>query len=201
MFCVAGSWFDIPLLIGIAPFITIVLFFLFRALVRLRRGAHSESRGRASWVSGCILAIAVLAGDQGLKAALSYISNAAQSHPALWASHFFDFIVVRKGISLPVTPQQWEVFQIVVVLGLLTWLFMTSGKVMAAALGLLAGSAMSNLMDWTIYEKVIDVFRLHDIGVVIEFNFSDICIFIGIIILMIAQIMRLAARDSDHYQA
>jgi signal peptidase II len=102
---------------------------------------------------------------------------------------FFDLIMVwNEGISYGLFPQGSAAgravligIAVVAVLALIVWLARAERGLAAASIGLIAGGAVGNAIDRTIYGAVADFFSLHAFGYYwYIFNIADVAIVAGV---------------------
>jgi signal peptidase II len=136
-----------------------------------------------------------LALDQGSKLALLYGLHFIEMGPGDHISvlPFFDLVMVwNPGISYGLFPAHGilgtallTLFSIAAVGGLGWWLWHAGRSLLAAALGLVIGGAIGNLIDRLIYGKVADFFHFYVHGYDwYVFNIADCAITIGVAALL-----------------
>jgi len=139
---------------------------------------------------GLVAAALALAADQGSKLALLY--GLGFAHMALGQSipvlPFFNLVMVwNPGISYGLFPAHslWGtsaliVLSVVLVAGLIYWLWGTVSRALAIGVGLVIGGAVGNLIDRLVYGRVADFFHFYGFGYDwYVFNVADIAITIG----------------------
>ena len=150
---------------------------------------------------GLACAAAALALDQGSKLALLYgfhfIEMGPGDHVALLP--FFDLVMVwNPGISYGLLPAHGlagtailAVFSLAAVGGLGWWLWHAGRRLLAAALGLVIGGAIGNLIDRLVYGRVADFFHfyLHGYDWYV-FNVADCAITLGVAALLYDALLR-----------
>jgi signal peptidase II len=139
---------------------------------------------------GLIAAALALVADQGSKLALLY--GLGFAHMGLGRSipvlPFFNLVMVwNPGISYGLFPAHslWGtsaliVLSVVLVAGLVYWLWGTVSRALAIGVGLVIGGALGNLIDRLVYGRVADFFHFYGFGYDwYVFNVADIAITIG----------------------
>lgn len=138
---------------------------------------------------GLAVMLAVIALDQGSKWALLELIPSPDQPPVTLAP-FFDLVLVwNTGISFGLfsghrRPTLLIAVSLAIIAILLVGLYKNSSPWMAAALGLVIGGAMGNVIDRLRFGAVADFFDAH-IGPYHwpAFNIADSCIFIGVVVL------------------
>ena len=144
---------------------------------------------------GLACAAGALALDQGSKLALLYGFHFIEMSPGdrIPVLPFFDLVMVwNPGISYGLLPARGAlgtavlaIFSLAAVLGLGWWLWHTTRKLLAVALGLVIGGAIGNLIDRLIYTKVADFFHFYVRGYDwYVFNIADCAITLGVVALL-----------------
>jgi signal peptidase II len=138
---------------------------------------------------GALLALLTLALDQATKLYLLFVADLPLSEPIVLAP-FLELIVVwNRGISYGLFQQRSElgrwaliVISIVAAIGLSVWMRRTEGRLLAAALGLIIGGAIGNVIDRLAYGAVFDFVHIH-VGTFswYVFNVADAAIVAGVI--------------------
>ena len=145
-----------------------------------------------------IVAAAVLMIDQASKYWLIGVMevNGFQTFPV---TGFFNLVMVwNQGISFgmlggAVSTIRWVliVFALVVAIALLIWARRLTSRLMAVAVGLIAGGALGNAVDRLIYGAVADFFDIHVAGFHWPaFNMADSGITIGVVLLIYDALLR-----------
>jgi signal peptidase II len=150
---------------------------------------------------GLACAAAALALDQCSKLILLYgfhfIEMAPGYHVAVLP--FFDLVMVwNPGISYGLLPAHGAAgtavlaaFSVAAVAGLGWWLWHAERKLLAAALGLVIGGAIGNLIDRLIYGRVADFFHFYVHGYDwYVFNVADCAITLGVAALLYDSLVR-----------
>ncbi len=116
-----------------------------------------------------------------------------------------DFVIVKNIFSLSYLENRgaaWGIFQgkvnfllimtIVVVIGIIFYLvkYRPKSKVMRIGLSLIIGGALGNMYDRAIYKFVVDFFYFHykDVYSFPTFNFADMCVVVGTLLLVLCLI-------------
>lgn len=150
---------------------------------------------------GLACAAAALALDQGTKLLLLYGLHFIEMSPGdrIGVLPFFDLVMVwNPGISYGLLPAHGlggtvllSLFSLAAVAGLGWWLWHAGRAFLAAALGLIIGGAIGNLIDRLIYGRVADFFhfylRAYDWYV---FNVADCAITLGVAALLYDALVR-----------
>jgi signal peptidase II len=137
---------------------------------------------------GAIVALATLALDQASKLYFLFVDALAQREPVTLAP-FLDLIVVwNRGISYGLFQQDTELgrwalilLSIAASIGLSVWLRRAPTRFLAAALGLIIGGAIGNVIDRLAYGAVFDFIHFH-LGSFswYVFNIADAAIVAGV---------------------
>jgi signal peptidase II len=150
---------------------------------------------------GLACAAGALAVDQGSKLLLLYGLHFIEMGPGdrIPVLPFFDLVMVwNPGISYGLLPARGmagtailAVFSIVAVAGLGWWLWHAGRGALAAALGLVIGGAIGNLIDRLIYGQVADFFHFYLRGYDwYVFNIADCAITLGVAVLLYDALLR-----------
>lgn len=112
------------------------------------------------------------------------------SRPPIEITSFFNLVMVwNKGISFGMFAGQeaaWFliIMALVIVAVLLVWLARCRERLIAAAIGLIVGGALGNVIDRLRFGAVADFFDFHLMGYHWPaFNIADSLIFIGVVLL------------------
>ena len=76
-------------------------------------------------------------------------------------------------------------FALVVLAVMARWLWSANNRLMAAALGLIIGGALGNLVDRLRFGKVVDFIDFSDIHFIWIFNIADSAITIGVVLMLV----------------
>ena len=137
---------------------------------------------------GALVALATLVLDQASKLYFLFVDVLASREPLALAP-FLDLIVVwNRGISYGLFQQHTElgrwalvVLSIAAAVGLSVWLRRASTRFLAAALGLIIGGAVGNVVDRIAYGAVFDFIHFHVGGFSwYVFNIADAAIVAGV---------------------
>jgi signal peptidase II len=150
---------------------------------------------------GLACAAVSLAFDQGSKLVLLYGLHFIEMAPGdrIPVLPFFDLVMVwNPGISYGLLPAHGvvgtavlAVFSLAAVAGLGWWLWQAGRGLLAAALGLVIGGAIGNLIDRLIYGKVADFFHFYVRGYDwYVFNVADCAITLGVAALLYDALLR-----------
>jgi signal peptidase II len=150
---------------------------------------------------GLLCAAGALALDQGTKLFLLYGVHFIEMSPGAHISvlPFFDLVMVwNPGISYGLLPAHGLVgtallalFSLAAVAGLGWWLWHAGRGLLAAALGLIIGGAIGNLIDRLIYGRVADFFHFYVHGYDwYVFNVADCAITLGVAALLYDALLR-----------
>lgn len=141
--------------------------------------------------AGLLTALAVALADQATKwAMLEWLQGIGHK---LTVTPFFDLVLVyNRGASFglfqtdsPWGPRLLSGFSIVVIAGLLVWIWRTRERPLALALGLIAGGAAGNLIDRLSLGHVVDFLDFHAGGYHWPaFNLADSAITVGVAIVL-----------------
>jgi signal peptidase II len=150
---------------------------------------------------GLACAAGALAVDQGSKLLLLYWLHFIEMGPGdhIAVLPFFDLVMVwNPGISYGLLPAHGlmgtailAIFSIAAVAGLGFWLWNAGRGLLAAALGLVIGGAIGNLIDRLVYGRVADFFHfyLHGYDWYV-FNVADCAITLGVAALLYDALLR-----------
>lgn len=150
---------------------------------------------------GLACAAGALAVDQGSKLLLLYGFHFIEMGPGdhIAVLPFFDLVMVwNPGISYGLLPAHgWTgtailaIFSIAAVAGLGWWLWNAGRGALSAALGLVIGGAIGNLIDRLIYGRVADFFHFYLRGYDwYVFNIADCAITLGVAVLLYDALLR-----------
>jgi signal peptidase II len=138
---------------------------------------------------GLAALLATLVLDQASKLWLYHGTDLVLTQP--WhLTPFADFIVVwNRGVSYGMFQQEgglgrWVLVAISVVaaIGLAIWMHRATSRLLALALGLIAGGAIGNAIDRAVYGAVFDFVHLHAYGWSwYVFNVADAAIVAGVV--------------------
>ena len=151
--------------------------------------------------AGLTCAAAALAFDQGSKLFLLYGLHFIEMGPGdrIPVLPFFDLVMVwNPGISYGLLPAHGvagtgilAIFSLAAVAGLGWWLWHAGRGLLAAALGLVIGGAIGNLIDRLIYGRVADFFHFYVRGYDwYVFNVADCAITLGVAALLYDALLR-----------
>ncbi|MEZ5827293.1 MAG: signal peptidase II [Hyphomicrobiales bacterium] len=138
---------------------------------------------------GLIVALLTLVADQANKAWLLYVYDIGAKGTVTLAP-FFDVVLVwNKGISYGLFPQDSAAgrygiiaFAVVASVALTLWLARMTTPLAAAAIGLIIGGGIGNLIDRIVYGAVADFYAFHAFGFEwYIFNIADVAIVAGVI--------------------
>ena len=146
--------------------------------------------------AGLLTALAVALADQASKwAILQWLQGLGHN---LTVTPFFDLVLVyNRGASFglfqtdsPWGPRLLSGFTVVVIAGLLIWMWRTRERPLAFALGLIAGGAAGNLIDRLALGHVVDFLDFH-VGAYHwpAFNLADSAITVGVAIVLYASLI------------
>jgi signal peptidase II len=146
---------------------------------------------------GCAAALLALALDQGHKFFMLQVFDIALHQP-IRVTPFLDLILSwNHGISYSLFSAPGEttrilllLFQSAIVCGLAVWMWRAPRRLTAAALGLVIGGALGNIVDRLLRGAVADFFFFHvalPVGPLANyvFNVADAAIFVGVALLLI----------------
>jgi len=151
--------------------------------------------------AGLACAAAALAVDQGSKLFLLYGLHFIEMGPSdhIPVVPFFDLVMVwNPGISYGLLPAHGvtgtailAIFSLAAVAGLGWWLWHAGRGLLSAALGLIIGGAIGNLIDRLIYGRVADFFHFYVRGYDwYVFNIADCAITLGVAVLLYDALLR-----------
>ena len=138
---------------------------------------------------GALVAVATFAADQASKLWLLFGYDLPMREPVA-VTPFLNLIVVwNRGISYGLLQQgsdlgRWAlvVLSIVATVAIAWWLRSAATRVLATALGLLAGGALGNAVDRAAYGAVFDFAQLHwGTWSWYVFNIADVAIVAGVV--------------------
>ena len=141
---------------------------------------------------GVVVAAIGLALDQAMKTWL-LVGYELADRGRVAITPFFDLVLVwNRGVSYGLFPaesqaQVWFLLAIkaAITVALIVWLFRTTDRLTALALGLLIGGAIGNSIDRLIYGAVVDFVSLHWQGFYwYVFNLADVWIVAGVAVLL-----------------
>jgi signal peptidase II len=150
---------------------------------------------------GLACAAGALAVDQGTKLVLLYGLHFIEMspHDRISVLPFFDLVMVwNPGISYGLLPAHGlggtailAIFSLAAVAGLGWWLWQAGRSLLAAALGLVIGGAIGNLIDRLVYGRVADFFHFYLRGYDwYVFNVADCAITLGVAALLYDALLR-----------
>ena len=150
---------------------------------------------------GLACAAGALALDQGSKLLLLYGLHFIEMGPGdhVPVLPFFDLVMVwNPGISYGLLPAHGligtgilAIFSVAAVAGLGFWLWNSGRSLLAAALGLVIGGAIGNLIDRLVYGRVADFFHFYLRGYDwYVFNVADCAITLGVAALLYDALLR-----------
>jgi signal peptidase II len=136
--------------------------------------------------------IATFLSDQASKLWLFFVADIARTQP-IRVTPFFELILVwNRGISYGLFQQHSElgrwlliVFSLIAAVGLSIWAWRSGERLLALALGLIAGGALGNVVDRLLYGAVLDFAHLFWGGFSwYVFNIADAAIVAGVALLL-----------------
>lgn len=149
--------------------------------------------------------LATLGLDQASKLWLYFGTDLVLTQP--WhLTAFADFVVVwNRGVSYGLFQQEGGVGRWMLVgisaaaaIGLILWMRRAESRLLALALGLVAGGAIGNAIDRAAYGAVFDFVHLHAWGWSwYVFNVADAAIVAGVIGLVLDSVMPAGARPAS----
>jgi len=166
-----------------------------RATGRARSpGGGGKSRNRQDGLSvaailGFIAALVTLILDQATKLYTLFVYDLPVKEPVELAPFINLIVVWNRGISYGLFQQnsdfgRWVliIVSILAAIGLSFWIRRTSGRVLAASLGLIVGGAIGNVIDRLAYGAVFDFIQFH-VGSWswYVFNVADAAIVAGVV--------------------
>jgi signal peptidase II len=143
------------------------------------------------FLPGLVLALVVTVIDQIVK--WQVLSLGLRPGDSIEVTSFFNLAMVHnRGVSFGLFNRDWEfnalvlsLVAIAISIGMLVWLWRTTRKSIAAAVGLVVGGAIGNVIDRALYGAVIDFLDFHALGYHWPaFNVADSAISIGAVILV-----------------
>jgi signal peptidase II len=144
---------------------------------------------------GLILAFLVFAADQAHKWWMLRVFKIAEGG-TVEITPFFDLVLVwNKGVSYGLlnTDNQWIfiVLNLLICAVLWAWMCGLNRPISAAAIGLILGGALGNIVDRLLYGAVADFFHLHWGGWSwYVFNVADLAIVAGVALLLYESLPR-----------
>lgn len=141
---------------------------------------------------GGMVALLSLGLDQAHKWWMLHVFDIA-SKQLVTVTPFLDLVLVwNRGISYGLFQQDTALGRMVImavalaiVAVMAVWLFRTTDRLVAVALGLVIGGALGNAIDRHFYGAVADFFRLHAFGYQwYIFNLADVAIVAGVALLL-----------------
>jgi signal peptidase II len=112
--------------------------------------------------------LATLLLDQATKLHLFFVADIARNQPIVVAPFLELILVWNRGISYGLFQQESEagrwfliVFSLAAAIGLSVWAWRSGERLLALALGLIAGGAIGNMIDRILYGAVLDFAHLH----------------------------------------
>ena len=157
-------------------------------------GGGGKSRTGARGISipariGLGIALATLFLDQATKLYTYFVFDLPVREPVAFGPFVNLIVVWNRGISYGLFQQNTELGRWILVLvsvlasvGLSFWIGRTQGKLLAAALGLIVGGAIGNVIDRLIFGAVFDFIQSH-VGAYswYVFNVADAAIVAGVV--------------------
>lgn len=137
---------------------------------------------------GLLVAAATLVLDQATKLGLLFGYDLPAREPVVLAPFASLIVVWNRGISYGLFQQQTELgrwlligLSLVATVAILVWIARTTDRLLAGALGLIAGGALGNAIDRTAYGAVFDFVYLHAGNLSwYVFNVADAAIVAGV---------------------
>ncbi len=160
-----------------------------------------QARPRRFLVWGLVCAVLALAVDQGTKAAA--LAAAPTLARGIEVLPFFDLVLVHnRGVTFGLLASDHPAGRWLLILltgtitaVLLGWLTRAQSRTQAAALGLIIGGALGNLVDRLRHGAVTDFLDFHAQGYHWPaFNLADSGIVLGVALLLIAELRAPAGR-------
>lgn len=138
---------------------------------------------------GLVAALLSLVADQVSKLALLFAYDLPVHEPVALGPFLNLIVVWNKGISYGLWQQDSEIgrwllagLSVVAALAILAWVRRSERRVLAVALGLLAGGALGNAIDRVAYGAVFDFAQLHAGRFSwYVFNIADVAIVAGVV--------------------
>ncbi len=149
---------------------------------------------RPFWQFGLMISVGILVLDQISKFwVLNILKLREQPLGHIELSNLFDLTFVwNTGVSFGLFRADGMVgrlvlaaFALMVITLMVFWLLRAERRLMAAALGLIIGGALGNLIDRLRFGKVVDFLDFSDIYFIWVFNVADSAITIGVILMLI----------------
>lgn len=142
-------------------------------------------------MAGLFVALFALVADQASKWYLLSVVDIA-NRPPVEVTGFFNLVMVwNRGISFGMFAQAGQPYvlvalSLVICLLLLSWLSKITERWLIAAIGLVIGGALGNVIDRIRFGAVADFFDFYIKNAHWPaFNIADSCIFIGVVLLCI----------------
>ncbi|MCO6416127.1 signal peptidase II [Siccirubricoccus sp. KC 17139] len=155
-------------------------------------GVHRPSGLRLAWAWSAVTALLALALDQATK--WWVLTELMDSPRVIPVTPFFNLVLGRnRGVSFgllsadhPAAPWLLSSLALVIVAGLVVWMTRDRRPGMAAAVGLIAGGALGNVVDRLRHGAVTDFLDFHAAGYHWPaFNLADTAIFVGVALLLL----------------
>jgi signal peptidase II len=148
-------------------------------------------------ILGLSVALAVLAADQATKWAVLALLPDLYARPIEVTPYFNLVLVWNRGVSFGMfsgysayVPWLLTGVALIVVAFLFVWLRRASGPLPAAALGLIIGGALGNVIDRVRYGAVVDFLDFHYTGYHWPaFNLADTAICVGAALLLLTGLL------------
>ncbi len=147
---------------------------------------------RSPFLLGAALTVAVIVADQLVKWwILAAVMNPPQ--PIALTPFFNIVLVMNRGVSFGMfggapgwVPWALSAFAVLIAAALLIWMRVAKGAMLVAALGLVAGGALGNVIDRLRFGAVVDFLDFH-VGAWHwpAFNVADAAISIGVLLLIL----------------
>lgn len=147
---------------------------------------------RSPFPLGAALTVAVIVADQLVKWwILAAVMNPPQ--PIALTPFFNIVLVMNRGVSFGMfggapgwVPWALSAFAVLIAAALLIWMRVAKGAMLVAALGLVAGGALGNVIDRLRFGAVVDFLDFH-VGAWHwpAFNVADAAISIGVLLLIL----------------
>lgn len=141
---------------------------------------------------GSSIAVASLGLDQIHKWWMLHVFD-IEAKKLVVVTPFLDLVMVwNRGISYGLFPQDSGAgrlaiiaMALAIVTVMIVWLFRTTDRLVATAIGFVVGGALGNAVDRHLYGAVADFFRLHALGYEwYVFNLADVAIVAGVALLL-----------------
>jgi signal peptidase II len=157
--------------------------------------------------AGGVIALAVVAGDQIVKAGVLSRFDSAGVDPSPLGPFLNLTLQMNRGISFSLFARNSASAQVALlaltlaVVGLLTWwLFRSRSMLPAAGLGLIIGGALGNAIDRLAHGAVVDYLDLHAFGRhFFVFNIADAAINVGVALLILDLLFAPSAPKSQSH--